>query len=216
MKNSLNLGAAERRVFRLATYNDGILDIFLGLYLILLSTYPLTRGLLGPALNAVFILAGIALLLMAGWLIKKYIVQPRAGLIKFGSKTKLRIKKAQILTWFLVLAIFATWFLGSNKLFREPTWEKLPYWVSDFDVDIFFALIIMACFSLAASAIGVRRLHLYGFLFGFGAFISTVLLIYQDLKFQLPLFFAGLIVVAVGIFVLIRFLREHPPIVREI
>ena len=212
---SQSLKDAERRVFRLATFNDGILDIFLGLYLILMSTYPLTRALFGPVWNAVFVLVGITLFLIAGWLLKKHFVQPRIGLIKFGAKTRQHIKKAQILTWGLVLVTFAIWFLGSKKLLNEPIWSKLPGWVSDFDVDFIFALIIVACFSLAASAVGVRRLHLYGFLFGFGAFSSTILLMVQDLKFQLPLFFAGLIVAVIGAFLLVRFLRDYPPHVQE-
>jgi hypothetical protein len=207
---SKSLKDAERKVFRLATFNDGLWDLFLGLYLILMSAYPLTRSLFGPALNGIFILAGCGLLLIGVWLVKKHIVQPRAGMIQFGTRTKRRIKKAQILTWGLVLATCVTWLLGAKNLFPEPTWEKLPQWVSDFDVDFIFALIIVACFSLAASAIGVRRLHLYGILFGFGSFISTVLLVYQDLKFQYPLLVAGLIVVAMGTIVLMRFLRDYP------
>jgi len=99
---------------------------------------------------------------------------------------------------------------GSEKSLSGANLGKMPQWVSDFDMDLIFALIIVACFSLAASAIGVRRLHLYGILFGFGSFISTVLLVYQDLKFQYPLLVAGLIVVTMGTIVLIRFLCDYP------
>jgi len=181
----------------------------------LMSIYPLTRSLFGPAWNGILVFAGIAFLVAAGWLLKKYVVQPRSGMIKFGARTKQRIKKAQILTWGLVLATFTTWLLGSKKIFREPTWEKLPQWVSDFDIDLIFALIIVACFSLAASAIGVRRLHLYGILFGVGSFISTVLLVSYDIKFQYVLFAAGLIVVTIGILLWSRFLQDHPLPIKE-
>ena len=57
MSHMLNASDAERRVYRLANFQDGVWDIYLGLMLVVMSVYPLTRSLLGPIWNVVLILA---------------------------------------------------------------------------------------------------------------------------------------------------------------
>lgn len=62
---------AERHAFRLANFEDGFLEIYLGATFILMSCYPLTGRFLGSIINLVLVLGLI--LLMAGllWLCKK-------------------------------------------------------------------------------------------------------------------------------------------------
>lgn len=210
MMQTINMKDAEKQVFRLATFEDGIWEIYLGLFFTLMSIYSLTRDLLGPVLNAVFIL-GITLLLVGlGWIVKKRITQPRIGLVKLGSRTKQNIRFANLITWGLVLATFALLILGANSLISEPTWERLPQWFSDFDVDLLFALLIAAFFCLIAYTTELKRFYFYGVLLGVGNFVTTVLLVYNDVKFGWPLALSGLIIAASGVSVLIRFLQEYP------
>jgi hypothetical protein len=209
MMQTVNMKDAEKQVFRLATFEDGLWEIYLGLFFALMSFYPLTRELLGPALNGVLVL-GITLLL-AGlvWIAKKSITQPRVGRVKFGTQTQQKIRTANLVTWGLVLATFALLILGANSLLNEPTWKRLPQWFSDFDVDLLFALLIAAFFSLIAYNTGVTRFYFYGILLGVSNFITTVLLVYNDVKFGWPVALAGLIITAVGVSVLIRFLQDY-------
>jgi hypothetical protein len=206
---TVNMKDAEKQVFRLATFEDGLWEIYLGLFFTLMSLYEITRELLGPALNAIFVLGVTLLLVGTAWLIKKRYTQPRAGLVKFGSRTRQKIRIANLFTWGLVLATFALLILGANSLLSEPTWERLPQWFSDFGVDLLFALLIAAFFSLIAYTTGARRFYFYGLLLGVSNFMTTVLSVYNEVKFGWPVALAGLIITAVGVSVLIRFLQDY-------
>jgi len=210
MDQTLDMKNTEKQVLRLATFEDGIWEIYLGSFFILMSFYSVTREILDPALNAVLIL-GLSLLFVGiVWIAKKRITLPRTGLVKFGSQTKKKIRAANILTWGLVIVSFALMVLGANAYIREPTWEQLPQWVSDFDVDLIFTLVIIGFFSLIAYTTSVTRFYLHGVLIGVGNFVTTVLLVYNDVKFGWPIALAGLIIAAIGISVLIKFLQTYP------
>ncbi len=206
----ISVNTAEKQVFRLATFEDGIWEIFLGCTFIIMSFYSLTRSLLGPAINVILILGVLFSLVGLGWLVKKLIILPRVGLVRFGKKTVKKIRSANLITWGLVIMTFALLILGSNKIIQEPTWAKLPQWLSDFDVDLVFALIIIAFFSGIAYSMDVPRFYIYGVTLGVANFISTVMLVYNDVLFQWPNALAGFGIMLVGIYVLIRFLQGHP------
>jgi hypothetical protein len=210
MTHTLEIKNAEKQVFRLALFDDGIWEIYLGLFFLLMSFYSLTRELLGPALNGVLFLGLSILFAFAAVTAKIRIIQPRIGFVKFGSETKKKIKSANIVVMSLVLVTFILLILGANSLLNEPTWEGLPQWLSDFDVDLVFALITVAIFSLIAYYTGVARFYLHGVLLGVGNFATAVLHVYKDVQFGWPLALAGLIIAMIGVTVLIKFLRDHP------
>jgi hypothetical protein len=210
MNQTLDIQNAEKQVLRLASLEDGIWEIYLGLFFIVMSFYSITRQLLGPLLNAIFVVGMLLLLVGLAWIAKKRITQPRIGAVKLGPQSKKKIKAAHMITWALVLATFALLILSVNSIIREPTWEQLPQWFSDFDVDLIFALITIAIFCLIGYFTGVARFYLYGVLLGIGNFATTVLLIYHDLLFGWPIALAGLMVALMGAAVLVRFLQTHP------
>jgi hypothetical protein len=151
------------------------------------------------------------LLLLAGlaWLAKKQISQPRIGVVKFGIKAKKKIKAANIILLVLVLATFVLLILSVNSLIDEPNWRYLPQWLSDFDIDVIFALIIVGIFCLIGYYTGTARFYLHGVLLGAGNFATTVLFAYSDVKFGWPIALAGLIVAGIGTSVLVKFLQTH-------
>ena len=210
MNQTLDIKNAEKQVLRLAALEDGIWDIYLGLFFILMSFYSITRQILGPLLNAMFIL-GMSLLLVAlVWYAKKRITQPRIGLVKLGTQTIKKIKASHIITWALVLATFSLLILSVNSIIHEPTWEQLPQWFSDFDVDLIFALVIIAFFCLIGYYTNAARFYLYGVLLGVGNFATTVLLVYHNVQFGWPITLAGLIIALMGAAVLLKFMQTHP------
>jgi hypothetical protein len=210
MSHMLNASDAERRVYRLANFQDGVWDIYLGLMLVVMSVYPLTRSLLGPIWNVVLILALVLGLVLVVSRLRLRLVAPRTGLVKLGERTGRKLKTAHVITLALVLATFALWIFGAGDQLQEPTWQYLPQWVSDFDVDLLFVFIIIAFFSLIAYAMRVPRYYLYGVLMGVGNFISTVLLMYREVKFQYPMLIAGTLILIVGAVVLSGFIRAYP------
>jgi hypothetical protein len=201
---------AEKQVLRLATFEDGIWEIYFGVFFTLMSFYDLTRELLGPVFNGVLFLGLPLLLAFLAVIAKKRISQPRIGLVKFGPSTKKKIKAANLITIGLVLATFVLMILGTYSLLNEPTWERLPQWFSDFDVDLIFALIIVGIFCLIAYFTGIARFYLHGLLLGIGNFATTVLKGYYDVQFGWPLALTALIIAGIGILALFKFIREYP------
>lgn len=210
MAKTFNLQEAEKHVFRQAIFEDGIWEIFLGSTFFLMSFYALTREFLGPVINAILILGVIFALVGLAWLTKKYLVLPRVGMVKFGKRTVRKIKTANLITWGLVILTFALMIVGSKTILQEPVWQKLPQWVSDFDVDLVFALIIIAFFGAIAYSMGVPRFYVHGTLIGVANFISAVMQVYYGSLFQWPVALAGFLIMAVGIYILSIFLKEHP------
>jgi hypothetical protein len=210
MSPQLNLKDAERQVLRLATFQDGLWDLFLGVFLLMMSLYDVTRNLLGPALNLVLVLLVIFVTVFIVWWAKIRFIIPRTGLVRFSPSAKKQIRSIRVLTWVLFIITFAILVLGRLGLFVEPTWRGLPAWASEFDIDAMFALAAVALFALAANNFGTPRLYLYGWLLGLSMLASAVILVYQETQFQYPFAIAGLIIVTIGGFVLNRFLRQYP------
>ena len=100
--------------------------------------------------------------------------------------------------------------MGSKTILQEPVWQKLPQWVSDFDVDLVFALIIIAFFGAIAYSMDVPRFYVHGTLIGVANFISAVLQVYYWVLYQWPMALAGFWIMAAGIYILLKFLKEYP------
>jgi hypothetical protein len=209
MSQPITVKKAESRVFRLATFEDGIWEIYLGTIFAFLSLYSITRKLLGPGMNAVLVLGVILTLVGIAWFAKKRFTQPRVGFVKFSPGTKKVIKKANLITWGLVIFTFILMILGSKQLIKEPAWVNFPNWVANFDIDLIFAMIILGIISLIAYVIGAPRFYAYGLLLGGGNLYSTVLLVYHQVSFQWPTALAGLVIAGSGIYIFIRFIRTY-------
>ena len=210
MSQTKSISNIENKVFRVATFEDGIWEIYLGLFFAMMSVFSVTRNLLGPAVNALVVISISIALVGVVWLIKKNQILPRTGSVKFGAGIKKKLKIAHIITWLLVILTLTLAILASKNLLNEPTWNKLPQWVTDFDIDLVFALIFFAIFSIVAYQMELPRFYLYGFLIAVGNFSSTVMLVYGGKLFQWPLAVAGGIIIVIGIVVLIRFMKKHP------
>ncbi len=209
MSNQINLKEAERSTFKLATYTDGLNDISLGLVLILLSLYSVTRSFLGPVLNAIAFISATLIVVGAISYLKKRLVPPRVGLVKFGPQVKKRLQNALIATSVLLIATLATWVLSAKDILQEPAWERLPQWATDFDIDIAFSILIIAFFCALAYSFAMPRFYLYGLLIGLGNLSSIILLVNKGIKFEFPLAFAGLVIAGFGVLLLIRFLNNY-------
>ena len=210
MSQNISLKEAERKAFRLAMFQDGSWDIFLGCSLIMMSSYPVLRSVLGPALNLLLLLCVLVILLIGVFVAKIYITVPRAGLVKFGPTQKAKIKKLQVITLIFVLAPLVFWILEVTQVIPEPAWGAAPDWIRDFAVDILFTAITIGFFGLIGYALGIPRLHLYGWLLGLGNLVSTILEVYEGFTFHFPLAISGGIILLIGVTLFTRFLRDYP------
>jgi hypothetical protein len=210
MSHQLDLKETQRRTLRLLHYEDGLWDIMLGFTFFLLSLYPVTRRLLGPAWNLLLFLGALGLLTLGLAAARAALSTPRVGVVKMRRTPALKL--ALLVTAGLVLATLAL--VVITLLWGPPipriAGSGLPQWINDLTVDIIVALAMVGLFSLLAYLFGVARLYLYGWLLGVGSLASTALQLYAGYTFNLPLAVAAGIITLIGVALLVRFLRKYP------
>ena len=213
MSTVMDLKTAERKAFQLSTSEDGLYDVFLGAYIMLLSATPwLDENGLSMPWNMIL---GVGLgfgVFIGVLLLKKYVVAPRIGQVKFGPARKQRLLKLAIgmaVIFVLTLVLFSL--TVSAIYFQEPRITEpieTPY---PFDVVHTLAgIFIFALFSGIGYFNDYPRLYFYGFLFGLGYVISTILQDITGNSFYWPWSIAGLTAVVVGLVQFVRFLRAYP------
>ena len=201
---------AERKIFRLAIFQDGIWDMQIGGMIMLFSFYPVTRRLLGPGWNLALIFSLLAILLVIGATLKRTVSNPRMGLVKYGKsqKSKLLTMRLIIFGIFLVTSVLAIALI--LQVFRGPNWgPNTPEWLKLLDMDIVFSLFVVAIFSLVSGVFQMWRPFIYGLLLGGSLVASGALTVYHGPEFQYPFAIAGGIIVVIGLGLLLRFVRTY-------
>ena len=196
MSHSISTEQARIDVFRLAFFQDGWWDIYLGCAFILLSVYPATRDLLGPAGNALLVVGLLLLLLLPFYVARTYVTVPRLGLVRLGRQhratmTSLTLLTAAILAVSLILMVL----LATREIIVPP---------------LVFTAIIVGVFSAMARVLGTRRLYLYGCLIAVGNLAGAALSDGAGNNVEWPLALAGAVILLVGLALLVRFLRDYP------
>ena len=215
MSASLGIGKAQQRIIQLTNYEDGLWDILLGLIMLLLSIYPITRELLGPELNLVLFLVALTLLVIGQSVTRRSISTPRLGYAK--QRRTPGVKLAVVVTLGLVLLTFVSVIvtLVSPDGITETSSPSSSSWISNFTVEIVAMFAMVGLFSLLGYLFKVTRLFIYGWLLGGAYLLSVVLTRYQGLSFNVPLAIASGLIIGVGIILLIRFIHNYPIPVEE-
>jgi len=210
MSTSIGIGNAQKRIVQLTNYEDGLWDILLGLVMLLLSIYPITRELLGPELNLVLFLVALAILVIGLSAARRYISTPRLGYAKQRRTptTKLLVALTTGLVLLTLGCVIAT--LLSPGWIPQISSSSTASWISDLAVEIAVMFAMVGLFSLLGYLFGVTRLFVYGWLLGGAYLLSVALTMGQDVSFNLPLAIASGIIIGTGIVLLVRFIRKYP------
>jgi hypothetical protein len=188
-------------VFRTA-YQDGLWDFFLGCFVLLFAVAPLLSVSLGDFWSSAVFLPFWGLVALAIWLLRKYVIAPRVGVVKFGPARKRKLRRFGLVM--LVVNVIAL-VLGIISAFRST--------VPGQEVSIRFGLIMLVGFSIAAYLLDFRRLYVYGLL----AFLSPLVGEWLYTQYGVPhhgfpLTFgitAGIMIV-IGLVIFARLLRDNP------
>jgi len=202
---------AEQKIFKLAIFQDGIWDMQIGGMIMLFSFYPITRKLLGPGWNLFLIFGLLAILLVIGATLKRTVSNPRKGLVKFGKgqKSKMLTMRLIVLVIFLVSSALAIVLI--MQIYRGPNWgENTPEWLRLLGMDIVFGLFAVAIFSVVSGVFRMWRPFIYGLLLGGSVVATGALTVYGGPEFNYPFAIAGGIILAIGLGLLIRFVRNYP------
>ena len=201
MTTNMELKRIERKAWT-SFFEDGLLDILLGLLLAMtgVAVLPRDRGLLGSWQVGIY-LALLVLSFAVFWLGKKYVTVRRLGRVRFGPTIRAKSKKSRARTAILVAVQVAVVVAGLNMMSTDAA-QGVPggraLWA------LAYGVWMMGVFSLASYCIDFTRGYVIGVLYALG-FSGTILL-------DSPIMFvvAGAIILLMGLVVFVRFLREYP------
>lgn len=199
MTNSIDLKEIEKKAFT-SYFHDGMWDLYGGL---ILSGFGLSMLLTGWD----YILIAFVAMAMVPLLIRKRILIPRLGIVKFSPKREAKTKKSKLaamitLTFTMLLGMVFFVLVSSNNM---PYW--LEIWMSDYFLT-FFGGMIAVIVTIAAFIVSVKRFYAYAILI-FIAFFLASMLRPEDME-GIPITIAGGLVLISGTIILIRFLRHNP------
>lgn len=206
MMTNLDLKRLERRAWT-SFFQDGLLDIFMGLVLLAVGIPAVLPGIFRTELsqNA----AGAVLMVFAFlpyWAGKRFVTVPRTGRVEFSRARNSRQTKVAIIYGVSVVIVFLLIILGLSSSPRA--------WAQRLGVEGFLALSIVGwmflILGLASCFADYTREYVIAALYAL-AFGGTVLL-HNPIMFIV----AGLLAVLMGLVVLVRFLRRHPVHLKEL
>jgi hypothetical protein len=198
--NDVNLKRVEKRTY-ISYHQDGLIDIFIGAYVLLFATAILVNNILD--LSTWFIIPGIFPVLMVPvWVaLKKRITVPRIGYVKFKATGANKLTILFVGT--LVAGVFAFFLLAFAS---TQSWALELRNIMTQNGMLFIAVGSFIISGLFGYTIGLKRLYVYGIItlafFGLLHFIFF--------PFEYILFAIGLIIIISGIALLTRFVQKYP------
>jgi len=202
---------AERKIFQLSIFQDGIWDMQIGGMIILFSFYPVTRRLLGLGWNLILIFGLLAILLVIGARLKRSVSNPRMGLVKYGKSQKSKLLTMRLLIFGIFLVTSALAIALILQIYRGPNWgPNTPEWLQLLSLDIAFGLFAVAIFSVLSGVFRIWRPFIYGLLLGSSIVATAALTVYGGPEFNFPFAIAGSIILLIGLGLLLRFVRTYP------
>ncbi len=203
MKNKIDLKEIEKKAFRF-TFQDGLFDILIGIFLSMFAIAPLLTDLLGDFWSSFVFLPVNLLCLFLFRTAKKKITMPRIGMIKFGGERKTKMVKLSLFfSFLLVIGIIAGqlfWFFSQKELVR---------WTAP----AFLILLMLSSFSVTGYFLNIRRLFIYGIMIALLVPIGEILFwrgIVTHHGYPLVFGISCSTMIITGIILLIRFVRKYP------
>ena len=202
MSQKISLQETERKVFR-STFEDGLTDIFLGCFLLIFVIAPFLSSTLGDFWSSVVFLPFWALVYAILWLMRRNVLTPRVGRVKFGTYRKTRLIRFNV-----IMVVLLTLSLGLGIL-SFVRFDAVPGWVHSAR----FSLVFLISFSLAGLFLDFPRLFLYGVLVAIAPLIGELL--YQYLKvshhgYPVTFGFISTLMILIGVTRFIRLIHTHP------
>jgi hypothetical protein len=202
MEQQISLKAAERKVFK-STFQDGLWDIFIGCLILQFAIAPLLSSRLGDFWSSVVFLPFWVLVFTVIWLVRKSVVTPRLGMVKFGAARKTQLTK--FTTIMLVINLIAFMLGMFSFIYFDIT--------SGYLYPVTFGFIVLMLSSVAAYFLECTRFFIYGCLFVLALIIGEILFTYFRVAhhgFPITFGFTAVIIIATGIVLFLRLLRQYP------
>ena len=201
MSQNINLKEADRKIFS-ASFDDGLLDIFLACWLLIFILGPFLSVYLGDFWSSFVFLPywGVVYLILR-W-VRKHVVNPRIGSVKYGP---IRIKKLTTFT-ILMLVLNIIFLLLGIVAFLMPIGSGWRFILP-------FSAMLLISFSLGGYFLGLTRLYVYGLILALAIHVGEWL--YQNFGashhgFPVTFGFVATIIFLVGLVKFITLVRDNP------
>ena len=202
MPQQISLKEAERKTFTSA-YQDGLWDILIGCFILEFAIAPFLSRSLGDLWASAVFLPFWALVYLAIWLIRKYVVTPRVGVVKFGAWRRTRLTRFTVIMLVVNLVAFVLGMLAAANFAILPSWAPVAC----------LSLIMLAGCSAAAYLLDFTRLYTYGILFALSPLVGEWLYVHVKAPHHgFPITFgitAGTAIL-IGLVKFILLLRDYP------
>ncbi len=205
MTERINLKAIEKKILKTA-HQHGFFDIVIGFIVTGMAFSPLFRESLPTPYNyflwplIIVIVADLSVIFVV-----KYVIQPRSGNIKPGSKLKSVRKKLIIVTFtqFTIHLIFIIILIIRNGSGIQ---------VGGVTFILIVSLFIIPIFATIAYLMKYTRLYLIGMLIWSAIFINDLLhnLIDYRIRWLLTYGIIGSVILVMGLVIFIQFLKRYP------
>jgi len=202
MSEQISLKQAEQKVFKTAV-NDGLWDLLIAGVLFQFAFAPLLSPSLGDWWSSAVFVPFWAFLFIIIWLVRKYVVTPRIGSVKFGAARK---KKLTWLTTTMLILNILAFLIGLSLAYSADPGSGLIH-------IILLGIMVLLVSSLASYFLNIVRIFIYGLLF-----VSALLIgewsfaVYQTAHHGFPITFgiaAGIIIIT-GLATFFRLLKNNP------
>jgi len=211
MNQPLSLKSAERKVFQ-TTFADGLLDIFMGCFVLLFAVAPFLSESMGDFWSSAIFLPFWGLVYLAIWLIRKYVVAPRLGTVRFSQRRKLKLRRFSLVmvvtnTLLLILGILAV--IGFGKEAGSGFIDISSAYV------YLLGLFLLVGFSVAAHLLDCPRFYVYGLMLALAGPVGEWLYIDYGAAhhgFPITFGFTAAVMIFTGLALFIRLLINNPPV----
>jgi len=202
MTQRISLKEAERKAFRI-THNDGLWDIFLGCFFAMFAIAPFLSLSLGDFWSSAVFLPFWGLVFLGIRVIRKHVVAPRIGVVRFGQARKTRLVKFTVVMLVVNVVAFVLGLVAAVNLGKVPGQM----------LSIGFGLILLIGISVAAYFLDFSRLYIYGLLVGLSPLVGEWLWTRGYVTHHgFPITFGATagIMILVGLIVFARLLHDYP------
>jgi hypothetical protein len=202
MTAKINLDKIESIAFT-SSYQDGLMDIFLGAVFLQFAIAPLLTdiGFSDLMASAIFVPFYI-LIFFAFFLLKKYIIKPRMGTFKPSPQRKSKLIKLNLVLFIILLIGLLLGFYASTS----ATTINIVYPFT------FSGMVLIISF-LAGFYLNLNRLFYYGIFISCAQIIGELLWskgLVSHHGFPITFGISSVVLITIGLIMFIRFFRSNP------